>query len=302
MLVYTIIVTFNGIKWVDKCFDSLLNSSVTTKVIVIDNLSTDGTPEQIRAMYPSVEVIEPGENLGFGRANNIGLARAVKEGADYVFLLNQDAWVEPDTIEKLVAAHTKDFGILSPMHLNGEGNALDVNFANCLLGSSNPGLVSALFLGELDAIYEVKRANAAAWLLDVKTVQLIGGFDPDFFMYGEDDNYMHRVKYHGLKIGVHPAARIYHDRHYRSDNNKWNDLYKEKTAFMVFFKDLNSPMAQQTIRFVLSQCKSILRNLNSMRLRSLIENFLLANFIFCRLLRLATSRQIAREKSPFLNK
>jgi N-acetylglucosaminyl-diphospho-decaprenol L-rhamnosyltransferase len=125
VLIYSIVVTYNGSKWLDKCFGSLLNSTVSTKIIAIDNKSTDGTPDEIRLKFPSVEVIETGKNLGFGKANNIGLTRALNENADYVFLLNQDAWVEPDTIGKLISTQSSEYAILSPVHLNGQGDALD---------------------------------------------------------------------------------------------------------------------------------------------------------------------------------
>jgi GT2 family glycosyltransferase len=89
---------------------------------VVDNNSADDTVNFIKANYPEVTLLEQNKNLGFGKANNIGISLAMKNEADYVFLLNQDAWVQPDTIEKLVSAHQREpqFGILSPMHLNGK--------------------------------------------------------------------------------------------------------------------------------------------------------------------------------------
>ena len=69
--VYAVIVTFNGIKWIDKCFLSLLNSSISIKIIVIDNGSSDMTSEYIKSNFPTIELIETGKNLGFGQANNI---------------------------------------------------------------------------------------------------------------------------------------------------------------------------------------------------------------------------------------
>jgi len=75
--------------------------------------------------------METGENLGFGRANNIGIDYAQEHAFDYVFLLNQDARIEPDMLRRLVTAAeaNREYGILSPVHLNGRGDATDFGFS-----------------------------------------------------------------------------------------------------------------------------------------------------------------------------
>ena len=227
--VYTIVVTYNGSQWVDKCFGSLTNSSFPVKVLAIDNGSVDGTPEFIRKRFPSVEVIVNEKNLGFGQANNIGIRKAYDSGADYVFLLNQDAWVEKDTIEKLVEVAEKnpEFGIVSPMHLNGRGDALDFRFSKWVGPDFCPGFYSDLYFQRLkEKVYETSYVNAAAWLISRKCIETVGGFNPLFFVYGEDDNYLQRTHYHNLKVGVYPFARIFHDREERDLHDAFIDLEK----------------------------------------------------------------------------
>lgn len=225
--VYTIVVTYNGFKWVDNCFGSLTNSSFPVKVLAIDNGSVDGTPEFIRKRFPSVEVIVNEKNLGFGQANNIGIRKAYDAGTDYVFLLNQDAWVEKDTIEKLVevAKKNSEFGIVSPVHLNGTGDALDFRFSKWVGPDFCPGLYSDIFIGTVKEVpYETRYVNAAAWLISRTCIETIGGFNPLFFHYGEDDDYLNRVRYHGLKIGIYPGTAIYHDREKREKPEAFKDL------------------------------------------------------------------------------
>ena len=89
--IFVIIVTYKGHQWYERCFASLCNSEYPVQTIVIDNASNDGTVEYIRKYFPEIHLIESKENLGFGRANNIGMRYALDHGCDYVFLLNQDA-------------------------------------------------------------------------------------------------------------------------------------------------------------------------------------------------------------------
>ena len=132
MKILTIIVSYNFEKWISRCLNSLKASSHPTDIIVIDNCSKDRTVEIIQKEYPQVRLIANSANLGFGRANNIGMQIAMKEGYDAVFLLNQDAWIGNDTLAVLAAQAVRhpEFGILSPVHLNGIGKELDKGFAS----------------------------------------------------------------------------------------------------------------------------------------------------------------------------
>ena len=96
--ILAIVVTYNGMEWIDRCLDSLLCSTLRPDVFVVDNGSTDGTQEYVHSHFPEVFFRQNETNLGFGRANNIGLRFAIEGGYSHVYLMNQDAWVEPDTI------------------------------------------------------------------------------------------------------------------------------------------------------------------------------------------------------------
>lgn len=226
MKIAVIIVTFNPEKWIEKCFSSIRNSNLELKTIVIDNNSSDNSTTRIKELYPEVTLLELDKNLGFGQANNIGIKKAYDEGANYFFLLNQDAWIQQDTVGKLITAHQKQkqFGILSPMHLNGNGDALDYNFSIFASPSRCKKLFSDIFLDRTeDKIYKTDFINAAAWLISRDCIEKVGGFSPVFFHYGEDDNYCQRVRFHKLSIGILPNAKIYHDRENRNKNLYFND-------------------------------------------------------------------------------
>jgi len=77
--IYVIIVTYNAMRWAERCFTSLRQSSVPVTCIVIDNGSTDGTQEYIKAHFPEVDFIQSPDNAGFGKANNIGIEKLIRK-------------------------------------------------------------------------------------------------------------------------------------------------------------------------------------------------------------------------------
>ena len=225
MKILAIVVTYNGMPWLHRCLGSLCGEPAV-EVVVIDNGSTDGTVEAIKEHFPQVRTVCTGNNLGFGQANNIGLRMALAEGADHAFLLNQDAWALPGTLQRLAeAAQTSPaFGVLSPMHLCGDGTALDRRFSEFIVPSACPGLYSDLCLGRLGpAPYPADFVNAAAWLITREALSTVGGFSPVFFHYGEDKNYIARLSHLGLQLGVVPDAWIHHDRAQRGPSVFFED-------------------------------------------------------------------------------
>lgn len=215
--VLAVVVTYNAMRWADRCLGSLLRSSLKPAVLVVDNGSSDGTREHVRSAFPEVRLECRPENPGFGAANNIGLRMALEEGFDFVYLMNQDAWVEEDTLELLAAAHRPEFGVLSPVQNTAEG-APDANFqrwcgSSLRRAGAQPGKTSK---DAVPGIVEVPFVMAAHWLVSRGALRKVGGFSPAFRQYGEDDNYIDRLHWHGFSCGVVPAASAVHDRSGRS--------------------------------------------------------------------------------------
>lgn len=230
--IFVVVVTYNGKQWYDQCFGSLRTSELPVNVVVIDNASSDDTVSYIKQDYPEVHLIKSDINLGFGQANNKGMRYALEHDADYVFLLNQDAWIEPNTLSTLIDVHKKipEYGILSPMHLNAKKTQIEKGLLGHLTYHAhiNLELISDFYIGMKKEIYDVREVNAAAWLLPRHTLQTIGGFDPIFFHYGEDDNYLSRVLFHGLKVGIVPKVTICHDTERRIEKTKEQQSTFEK--------------------------------------------------------------------------
>ncbi len=230
--IYFIIVTYNAMKWAEKCFTSLRLSSVPVHCIVVDNGSTDGSQEYITTHFPEVEFIRSEENLGFGKANNIGIEKAYRKGADFFYLMNQDAWIYEDSVEKLIAVYKSypdkgEIGILSPMHIDGTEKKLDIFLDKYIAHNFETRLISDLYFQSLKPYYEVSFINAAHWLLPKETIETVGGFNPYFFHYGEDAEYVNRILFHKKKTLLVPESKVIHDGKQslsKVDYTKYEDL------------------------------------------------------------------------------
>ncbi len=208
--IYAVIVSWNGQQWIKAAIESLALSTLPVRTIVVDNASPDDTTAMIKRSYSEVTVLSMSSNRGFAVANNRGIQHALEQGAEYVLLLNQDARVAPDMVEELVLLLDQhaEFGLVSPLHLSYEGGLVDGLFLSFI--GENRAVISDALKGDMRELYEVSFVNAAVWLLSRRAIDKVGGFDPIYFMYGEDHDYCCRLIFHGLKIGVAPRSRAYH--------------------------------------------------------------------------------------------
>lgn len=256
MNIYIIIVTYNAENWLNISIGSVYNQNYT--ILVIDNASSDKTVEIIKQNYSKVLLVESKENLGFGKANNIGLNIAMENNADSVLLLNQDAWVETDTINKLVNTQLQhpDFWILTPLQRHSKRKCIEENFQKYLDESS-------FELNVNKEIGELNFANAAIWLMSKQCIEIVGGFDTLFPHYGEDNDYVRRVHFWGGKLGIVQTAIGYHDRDSYAERNIDKQIYKTTLGIVGLLKDINNPLIcnlfEQIYRLITKSLKYIMK-------------------------------------------
>lgn len=211
--VFVVIVTYHAATWIEPCLKSLQSSAARPVVVVVDNASQDATCEIIERSFPDVRLIRSAKNLGFGIGNNIGIAHALDCGAGYIFLLNQDAYVSSTSIgqmSKFLDSHP-EVDVVSPLHCAADGRAdertmvgyIAKNFTDYVLDLTKRSVAES---------YEGHGVNAAAWFVRSSAFRRCGGFDPLFFMYGEDDDLLARWRFHGVRFHLLPAARVVHLR------------------------------------------------------------------------------------------
>ncbi len=246
MKLFVVIVTYNGVSWIRDCLNSVRASNEQAEVVIVDNASTDSTCQILTNEYPECKLIQSPQNLGFGKANNEGIQYALESGAEAVFLLNQDAILHSDTLKILldIQKRNPDFGILSPIHLRGDAEDLDYGFRNYLFRDTQQTLLRHQLLRHpLQEVYPFEFVNAALWLVSGDCLKKVGGFNPYFFHYGEDRDYVNRLHYHGLKLGVVPTAFARHNRKQEDSEFKKQQLTMTltETQWLNPLSELNIP-------------------------------------------------------------
>ena len=265
--VFVIVVTFNGMPWIERCFNSLINSSISLAILAIDNGSKDETCQYIKQKFKTIELIETGSNLGFGKANNIGLKHAIEKNADYVFLLNQDAWVEKYCIAKLInfIESNKVYSLLSPYHFNYDGESTEFYFEKYILQHYTKN-----FYNFSAKVYETFFVHAAAWLLPIDTIKKVGGFDPLFQHTGEENDYIQRLQFKKLKAGIYIDAYVYHKGTNLGLINYGNNFVQLLNADLLRLKNPNATLIGV---FWLFYCKIFLSFLKYILARKYFLNY-----------------------------
>jgi len=216
-----VIVSFNAREHLERCLAAVAGGA--HEVVVVDNASADGSPALVRGRFPSVRLVELEENRGFGAANNAGMEAA---SCDLFLLLNSDAWPVGDAIERLAAfADARPrAGIVGPRLRNPDGSlqpsvrgwpttwrlATEYLFLR-RLGRRTRALNAFYGAGfDHETVREVEVVKGAVMLVRREAAEVVGGFDPDYFMYGEEMDLCYRIRQAGWVVVFDPEAEFVH--------------------------------------------------------------------------------------------
>ena len=249
MDLYVIIVTYNGAPWIRGALDSLRRSELPCIPVVVDNASTDDSVDIVRREYPEAVLLAQSDNTGFGIGNNIGISLALQRGAKYIFLLNQDAFVTPPAFGALVDFMERhpEYAVTTPLHCSPDLGSIDRGTLRGYLHPYAPDYLSDACLGQVKEHYNIRGINAAAWMVRSAAFRTVGGFDPVFFMYGEDDDLITRFAHLGQRFALVPAARVVHlrARSPRSPVNVPGQIWRlSERARSVLVTDLKKPQGR----------------------------------------------------------
>lgn len=208
--VYIVVVNWNNWRDTNECLASLRALAYSNfTVLLVDNGSTDGSACEIRKAYPKVMVIETGKNLGFAGGNNAGIRKALEHGAQYIWLLNNDTKVAPDSLRALVRMGEENprigvvgsviYHMAEPERLQAWGGGR-VNF---WLGRSRH------FIRPV-ADRKLEFITGASLFVRKQVLESVGLLDEQFFMYWEDSDFCFRVRRSGGLLGVARDSRVWH--------------------------------------------------------------------------------------------
>lgn len=234
--VTAILVSYNSADVIGEALAPLLKRPEIAAIMVMDNCSTDRTCDLIRSEFPSVLLTENPRNEGFGRGNNIALKKII---TPYALLVNPDAVLQEGALEKLLdAAETyPDAAILAPALYNEQGE-LHVSFKSDVWQREkrSSGAPKNNAEGDICAEY----LSGAVWLLNMRLMRQVGFFDPNIFLYYEDDDLCLRARRAGCGLVYVPAARVTHlmgassgeikieSEFFRQRHMAWSRLYIEE--------------------------------------------------------------------------
>lgn len=236
-----VVLNWNGIAHTVECLESLSRLTYPDlDIIVVDNGSTDGSVETIRRVFPWVVLIENGQNLGYTGGNNIGMQHALQQGADYVWLLNNDTVVEPDVVEKLVseAEAFPDCGLFSPLVRYYDAPDTVQYIAACpdfTAFSINP----VTDLRELDdpLVQNHLMLYGTALFIRRSVIETVGFLNARYFAYQEDFDYSLRAVRAGFRTRVVRDAHILHKESQTSGKGSPFHVFLMTRNLYFFWRD-----------------------------------------------------------------
>ena len=228
------------------CLESLMASSYPRhKAIVLDNHSTDGSIEAISSAYPQVQVIELNENQGYAGNNNVGINAAIQQGADWVFVLNEDTILDRECLSHLVDVGRSDptIGVIGPMvyHydepgiIQSAGGTLSDKWEGNHLGKN------VADIGQFPNPHQVDWISGCAIMVRRAVIEQVGPIDARFFYYWEETEWCVRASRAGWKIMHVPGAKLWHKGVQRNYQPKPSLLYYDTRNHLLLLAKHRAP-------------------------------------------------------------
>lgn len=216
-MVGIIILSWNRREDTLECLRSLSHIEYPSyRIFLVDNGSTDGTAEAVKELFPAVDIIQNGKNLGYAAGNNVGIREVLNLGIETVLLLNDDTVVDPHFLTILVESlyRSPDIGAVNPTIYYFDDP--DIIWSAGGQINERTGIAHQRHFKEIDrgqlgsSERDVHYAIGAAILIKAEALEKVGMLDSEFFVYYEETDWCFRARAAGFRIVYVPTARIWH--------------------------------------------------------------------------------------------
>lgn len=259
--IVAVVVTYNRCELLKECIEALLKSNCRIDILIIDNASTDDTKDIVNSFLinDNIKYFNTGKNLGGAGGFNYGIRRGYELGYDYIWVMDDDTIVNPDSLGELLNV-IKDingnFGWLSSLALWTDGKKCVMNYH----------VVDNHWYHEKKSIIDGRlRCQAATFvslLINRKAVQRVGLPITDYFIWGDDTEYTKRIsdEFHCYFV---PGSQVIHKMKSNEGTSKIEDVVDENRINRMFYSVRNDFCTYKkrgklrTIRFIVIQLKSI---------------------------------------------
>lgn len=259
-LVYALVLNYMSFEDTIKCVETLRRlDHPNVRLLVIDNASPDGSGDALRRRFDSAEFMQLPTNTGYAGGNNAGIRVALEQGADYVFVVNPDIRVGEGAVSHCVDLMQRDgsIGAVNPIQLDGSGERLDEKFRAGIFarhGFSEPAMPVTG-----GRIWDTQTLYGAALMMSRETLGQVGGFDPLFFAYGEEEDLARRIRRKGRRLVVSSAAVVRHLRTKESQTSDFVLFLRIKGAYLYTLKDPSTEFPQSLKRVLADMARDLRR-------------------------------------------
>jgi GT2 family glycosyltransferase len=252
-----ILVSFNDCLHLEKCLQALqvFHSDLDLEIFVVDNNSSDGSPNLVEEKFPEVKLICNSENLGFSKANNLGIRAS---SGEFILFLNNDTIVNIQALTLLLDEMKQNplIGAVGPALLSGQ-ETYQVSFGKRVAFFSQfiqKGFFNLYYSKKLKSdrkVREVGWLSAACLLVRRKALEEAGNFDENYFLYFEDIDLCYQIRKKGWTLRFCPQAQIIHIGGTSTSVVKNSSRYHYRKSQLYFYRKHNSRLSQGLLRVYL---------------------------------------------------
>lgn len=240
--VYVVVLNWNGAEVIRECLESLLAMDYPDfKVVVVDNASTDGSPDEIARFFPQVELLRMTENLMYAGGNNAGIERALGEGADAILLVNNDTRADGGLLSHLARglAENPGTGVTGPKIYYYDDERTIWSAGGKVIVPL--GLVHHIGIrkhdsGRYSSRRDVDYLTGCCLLMRSKAIREVGLLDPSYVIYSEDVDWCLRARRAGWGVTFEPEAHLWHKVSHSSGGGltPFKAYYKMRSNVLIF--------------------------------------------------------------------